>query len=183
MELWDEETGTDIHPIGIYTLPEMELPFDDMGTIMAEIRRVAAAILEHGKFPIVLGGEHSITSPVVAAVAAKYPGLSVLQIDAHADLRDTYMGTRFNHACAMRRVLEHAPLHAGGHPQHVDGRGEGRAERCRRRFSTTSTCARTRTGLPEGRRIAWRHGLHHDRRRWDGPGDHAGHRDTPSRAG
>jgi agmatinase len=109
MELWDEETGTDVHPIGIYTLPEMELPFDDMADMMAEINRVAAAILEHDKFPIVLGGEHSITSPVVAAMAAKFRGLSVLQIDAHADLRDVYMGTRFNHACAMRRVLEHAP--------------------------------------------------------------------------
>jgi len=108
LELWDEETATDVHPIGIYTLPEMELPFDDMADIMAEIRRVVAAILEHDKFPIVLGGEHSITSPVVAAMAAKHPGLCVLQIDAHADLRDTYMGTRFNHACAMRRVLEHA---------------------------------------------------------------------------
>ena len=108
LELWDEETSCDIHPVGIYTLPEMELPFDDMGEIMDEIRRVAAAILEHDKFPIVLGGEHSITSPVVAAVAAKFPGVSVLQIDAHADLRDTYMGTRFNHACAMRRVLEYA---------------------------------------------------------------------------
>jgi agmatinase len=109
LELWDEETGTDVHPIGIYTLPEMELPFDDMADIMAEIRRVTSAILEHDKFPIVLGGEHSITSPVVAAVAAKHPGVSVLQIDAHADLRDSYMGTRFNHACAMRRVLEYAP--------------------------------------------------------------------------
>lgn len=108
LELWDEETNADIHPIGIYTLPEMELPFDDMAEIMAEIRRVTAAILEHDKFPIILGGEHSITSPVVAAMAARYPGLSVLQIDAHADLRDTYMGTRFNHACAMRRVLEYA---------------------------------------------------------------------------
>ena len=108
MELWDEELNTDIHGIGIYTLPEMELPFDDMGELMAEIRRVVAAIVEHDKFPIVLGGEHSITSPVVAAMAAKHPGLSVLQIDAHADLRDCYMGTRYNHACAMRRVLEFA---------------------------------------------------------------------------
>ncbi len=110
LELWDEETNTDIHPIGIFTLPEMELPFDDMKDIMAEIGRVTAAILEHDKFPIVLGGEHSITGPVVGAVAAKYPGVSVLQIDAHADLRDTYMGTPFNHACAMRRALEHAPV-------------------------------------------------------------------------
>jgi len=110
LELWDEETSTDIHPIGIYTLPEMELPFDDMKDIMAEIRRVTAAILEHDKFPIVLGGEHSITGAIVAAVAAKHPDVTVLQIDAHADLRDTYMGTPFNHACAMRRVVEHARL-------------------------------------------------------------------------
>ena len=109
LELWDEETNADIHPIGIHTLPEMELPFDDMKDIMAEIGRVAAEILDHDKFPIVLGGEHSITSPIVGAVAAKHPGVSVLQIDAHADLRDSYMGTRFNHACAMRRVLEYAP--------------------------------------------------------------------------
>jgi len=108
MELWDEELNTDIHGIGIYTLPEMELPFDDMGVLMAEIRRVVAALVEHDKFPVVLGGEHSITSPVVAAMAAKHPGLSVLQIDAHADLRECYMGTRYNHACAMRRVLEFA---------------------------------------------------------------------------
>jgi agmatinase len=110
LELWDEETNSDIHPIGIYTLPEMELPFDDMKDIMAEIRRVAAAILEHDKFPIVLGGEHSITGAVVSAVAATHPGVSVLQIDAHADLRDVYMGTPFNHACAMRRVAEFAPV-------------------------------------------------------------------------
>jgi agmatinase len=108
MELWDDEMNTDIHPIGIHTLPEMELPFDDMADIMAEIRRVVTAVLDHDKFPVVLGGEHSITAPVVAAVATKHSGLSVLQIDAHADLRDTYMGTRFNHACAMRRVLEYA---------------------------------------------------------------------------
>jgi agmatinase len=108
MELWDEEMNTDVHGVGIYTLPEMELPFDDMGELMAEIRRVTAAIVDRGKFPVILGGEHSITAPVVAAVAAKHPNLSVLQIDAHADLRDTYMGTRHNHACAMRRVLEYA---------------------------------------------------------------------------
>jgi agmatinase len=110
LELWDEETNTDIHPIGIYTLPEMELPFDDMADIMNEITRVTAAILDHDKFPVVLGGEHSITGAVVAAVAEKFKGVSVLQIDAHADLRDIYMGTRFSHACAMRRVVECAPV-------------------------------------------------------------------------
>jgi agmatinase len=110
MELWDEETQTDVHSIGICTLPEMEFPFAGMDEVMAEIRRVAAELVNRGKFPVILGGEHSITPPVVAAVAAKHKGLSVLQIDAHADLRDSFMGTPHNHACAMRRTLEHAPV-------------------------------------------------------------------------
>jgi agmatinase len=75
---------------------------------MGEINRVASELVSRGKFPFVLGGEHSITGPIVKAVAEQHAGLSVLQIDAHADLRDSYMGTPHNHACAMRRVLEHA---------------------------------------------------------------------------
>jgi agmatinase len=108
MELWDEETETDVHDIGIVTLPEMEFPFAAMDDILREIRRVTAELVERKKFPFVLGGEHSITAPVVAALAARHAGLSVLQVDAHADLRDTFMGTPHNHACVMRRVLEHA---------------------------------------------------------------------------
>jgi len=108
LEMWDEETGTDVHGVGIFTLPEMELPFGTMEEVMREIRRVAAELVARGKFPVVLGGEHSITAPIVAAVAAKHPGLSVLQLDAHADLRDSFMGTPYSHACAMRRVLEYA---------------------------------------------------------------------------
>jgi agmatinase len=109
MELWDEETGRDVHSIGIFTLPEMEFPFGTLEGVMKEIQRVAAELLGRGKFPFVIGGEHSVTPPIVAAMAATYPGLSVLQIDAHADLRESFMGTPHNHACAMRRVLEHAP--------------------------------------------------------------------------
>jgi agmatinase len=77
---------------------------------MDEIRRVASEVFSRDKFLVTLGGEHSITPPVVAAAAARHRGLHVLQIDAHADLRDTYMGTRHNHACAMRRTLEHASI-------------------------------------------------------------------------
>jgi len=86
----------------------MELPFATMDEVVKEIRRVAAELLNCGKFPLILGGEHSITPAVVAAVAAKHPGLSVLQIDAHADLRESFMGTPHNHACAMRRTLAYA---------------------------------------------------------------------------
>jgi len=108
LEMWDEETGTDVHGVGIFTLPEMELPFGTMEEVVRDIRRVAGELVARGKFPVVLGGEHSITAPIVAAVAAKHPGLSVLQLDAHADLRDSFMGTPYSHACAMRRVLEYA---------------------------------------------------------------------------
>jgi agmatinase len=109
MELWDEETEIDVHSIGVYTLPEMEFPFASMDEVVMEIRRVASELVTRDKFPFILGGEHSITPAVVGAVAAKYPGLSVLQIDAHADLRESFMGTPHNHACAMRRTLEFAP--------------------------------------------------------------------------
>jgi agmatinase len=110
MELWDEEMGVDVHRAGIYTLPEMELPFGELPPLMDEIRRVAGEILQRDKFLVTLGGEHSITPPLVAAAAARHAGVGVLQIDAHADLRDEYMGTRFNHACAIRRALEYAPV-------------------------------------------------------------------------
>ena len=110
MELWDEELGVDVHPVGIFTLPEMELPFGEMDALMEEIERVAYEIIGRDKFLVALGGEHSLTPPIVSAAARKYPSLSVLQIDAHADLREAYMGTRHNHACAMRRALEYATI-------------------------------------------------------------------------
>ena len=108
MELWDEETGTDVHGIGIFTLPEMEFPVASMDDVVLEIRRVVGELVSRDKFPVILGGEHSITPPIVAAMTTKHKSLSVLQIDAHADLRDTFMGTPHNHACAMRRVLDYA---------------------------------------------------------------------------
>src|SRR3954470_14310437 len=67
MEIWDEETQTDVHGIGICTLPEMELPFASMDEIVKEIRRVTGELVARGKFPFILGGEHSITGPAVAA--------------------------------------------------------------------------------------------------------------------
>jgi agmatinase len=110
VELWDEEVGIDVHSRGLFTLPELDVSALDLGDAMAEIRRVGTRLLERGTFLVTLGGEHSITPPLVAAAAERYPGLSVLQIDAHADLRDDYLGERHSHACAMRRTLEAAPL-------------------------------------------------------------------------
>ena len=88
----------------------MELPFGEMAPLIDEIERVAYEVIGRDKFLLTLGGEHSITPPLVSAAARKYSGLSVLQIDAHADMRDAYMGTAHNHACAMRRALEYARI-------------------------------------------------------------------------
>ena len=110
MELWDDELKADIHGVGIFTLPEMELPFGEMAAVVDEIERVAYEVMGRDKFLVTIGGEHSITPPLVSAAARKYPGLSVLQIDAHADMRDSYMGTVHNHACAMRRSLQFATV-------------------------------------------------------------------------
>src|SRR5436305_6233105 len=82
MELWDEETETDVHGIGIYTMPEMEFPFAAIDDVMREIHRVASELVSRGKFPFVLGGEQSITGPIVKAIAEQHAGPSVRQIDA-----------------------------------------------------------------------------------------------------
>jgi agmatinase len=111
VELWDEELGVDVHDRGMFTLPEMDLSgAATMDAAMQQIHDAAGRVLDTGKFLVTLGGEHSITSPIVSAAAARHPGVSVLQIDAHADLRDAYQAQRHSHACAMRRTLDFAPL-------------------------------------------------------------------------
>jgi len=109
VETWDEETQSEVYERGIFTLPEMDLHHADMQRGLAEIKRVTSALAAHDKFIVVLGGEHSISPPVVEAIAARTPNLSVLQIDAHADMRDAYQGSPNSHACAMRRIVEHVP--------------------------------------------------------------------------
>ncbi len=180
MELWDEEIGADIHPIGIFTLPEMELPFGELAPLMDEIRRVAAEILARGKFLVTLGGEHSITPPLVAAAAARHPGLSVLQIDAHADLRDCYMGTPHNHACAMRRSLEYAPITQVG----IRSMSTEEAEVVTSLRTTMFYDHSMRADpywMDRRCREPQRQRLSDDRRRRDGSGDHAGDRDAGAR--
>ena len=87
----------------------MESPFASTDDAFAEMRRVAAWLAGAGKFFVALGGEHALTAPLVAGVADVHQGVTVLQIDAHADLRESYMGDPHSHASAMRRVLEYAP--------------------------------------------------------------------------
>lgn len=105
VELLDEELGAEFVSAGVATLPAVE-PADDPAGQMRRVRRAAQPIVAAGKFLLALGGEHSITVPLVEVCAEKHGPLSVLQVDAHADLRDSYGGSGHSHACVMRRVLE-----------------------------------------------------------------------------
>lgn len=106
LELWDSELSRDVSRLGIATLPELEPDMTGPEATVIRVREAVAGLLKDKKWPLMLGGEHSITPGAVAAVKAKYKNLSVLQIDAHTDLREEYQGTRWSHACAMRRVYE-----------------------------------------------------------------------------
>ncbi|AEF95254.1 agmatinase [Desulfotomaculum nigrificans CO-1-SRB] len=87
-----------------YDAGDISLPFGHVAESLNRIGQVTAHILKDGKFPLVLGGEHLISLPVIEQVAAKYPGLKILHFDAHADLREEYMGQPYSHASVIRRV-------------------------------------------------------------------------------
>jgi len=110
MELYDEELERESYKeIGIHTLPAIDTMDGTLDEVLTELYTAELALLEDGKFPVALGGEHSITPPLVTAAAKKFKDLSVLQIDAHADLRNEYQANPQSHACAMRRVVEVCP--------------------------------------------------------------------------
>jgi agmatinase len=110
MELYDEELELEPYKeIGIHTLPAIDTSDGTLDEVITEIFTAQLGLLEDDKFTVALGGEHSLTPPLVSATAKKFKNLSVLQIDAHADLRDEYQGNPASHACAMRRVVEVCP--------------------------------------------------------------------------
>ncbi len=106
LELYDIELGMNIcDKAPIHTLDELEVDKGDPFRTTELVGRAVKSIVELGKKPVILGGEHSITAGAVSGFSNPKE-LSVLQIDAHADLRDSYEGTKYSHACAMRRVRE-----------------------------------------------------------------------------
>jgi agmatinase len=105
MELYDEETDAEVYKLGLHTLeasPSIEPP----AWMMQSLYERAKKLIASEKFVAMIGGEHSVSAPVIRAHAEAYPNLSVLQIDAHADLRDTYDGTPHSHASIMARVVK-----------------------------------------------------------------------------
>ncbi len=104
VEDYDEELGRESYRAGIATLTPLEPDARGPQAMAERIYKAARKIVRDGKFLIGLGGEHSISAALVRAVHTRHKQLSVLQIDAHADLRDTYQGSPFSHACVMRRI-------------------------------------------------------------------------------
>ncbi len=104
MELYDEETDAEVYKLGIHTLDE-SASVDPPENMMESLYERAKELVATGKFVTMIGGEHSVSAPVIRAHAEAYENISVLQIDAHADLRDTYDGTKHSHASIMARVV------------------------------------------------------------------------------
>lgn len=105
MEFYDIETGTEVYRKGIATLP----PVTEDSTpesMSEEVERRMDTLFDDGKFPVLIGGEHSVSIGAIRSAAKRYPGMSVLQLDAHTDMRDTYEGSPYNHACVMARAKE-----------------------------------------------------------------------------
>ena len=104
VELYDEALGRDSSRAGVATLPPLEPDARGPQAMQQTVFAAARRVVRDRKLLISLGGEHSITAGLVRAVRARHKDLSVLQIDAHADLRDSYQGTPYSHACVMRRI-------------------------------------------------------------------------------
>jgi agmatinase len=110
LEWFDIELKKETYKVGIHTMPELEPAYNSPQTMTERVYQAAASLLDKSKFVVTLGGEHSISLGAIRAHVEKYPGCSVLQLDAHTDLRDEYLGTKYGHACVMRRTQELCPI-------------------------------------------------------------------------
>jgi len=111
LERLDEETCSDWTACGIHTLKPL-CPGGSPEEAMDEIAAAAGDVVSRDKFLLAFGGDHAVTIGTVKAVSEKYPDVGILQVDAHLDLRDTWNGSRFNHGCVMRRIMEDMGLAA-----------------------------------------------------------------------
>ncbi len=105
VESWSTVLESEPFRIGIHGRKPLSMPEDPWQAAL-KVKAAVGEEMETGRRPVTVGGEHSLTVGPVSAALERYPQLSVLQLDAHADLRDEYTGTRFSHACVMRRIAE-----------------------------------------------------------------------------
>ncbi|QPN60571.1 agmatinase [Synechococcus sp. CBW1002] len=109
LETYCPQLDLDLDDLAFADFGALEIPFGAPEPVVAAVRRGTEHLLSLGLRPLMLGGEHSISSGAVGAVAAHQPDLVLVQLDAHADLRHSWLGSQHSHACAMRRCLEVLP--------------------------------------------------------------------------
>ena len=109
IETYCPQLDLDLEDLAFADLGALAIPHGAPEPVLAAVEQATSSVLELGLAPLMLGGEHSISSGAVAAVARRHPALVLVQLDAHADLRQEWLGSRHNHACAMRRCLEVLP--------------------------------------------------------------------------
>lgn len=105
VELYDIETDSEAYRAGI-KVHQIDLDDRSPESMAASVRNAYETIFDGSAFPVALGGEHSVSAGIIEAAAKRYPGLTVVQFDAHADLREQYHGSRYNHACVMARARD-----------------------------------------------------------------------------
>ena len=109
LETYCPQLKRDLEDLHFADLGAVEIPFGNPEPVLLKVKQATEAVLALGLKPLMLGGEHSISSGAVEAVAQRHPDMVLVQLDAHADLRDTWLGARHSHACAMRRCLDILP--------------------------------------------------------------------------
>jgi agmatinase len=109
LETYCPQLDRDLDDIAYADLGALAIPFGAPEPVVERVKTATEAVLDLGLKPLMLGGEHSISSGAVSAVAERHPDLVLVQLDAHADLREEWLGARHSHACAMRRCLEVLP--------------------------------------------------------------------------
>lgn len=110
LELYDLELDREIYKVGIHTLPELRPVLSNPEDMIRRVYDVSKSLIQDDKFVVMLGGEHSLSLGIVQALKEIYQDLCILQLDAHADLRDEYTDTKCSHACVMRRIVELCPI-------------------------------------------------------------------------
>src|SRR4030042_4349729 len=110
LELYDIELDRDIYNVGIHTLPKVQPLLNSPEKMIDRVYHIASELTKQAKFLVMLGGAHSLSLGLVQALRENFHDLCVLQLDAHADLRNEYLGTKYSHACVMRRISELCPI-------------------------------------------------------------------------
>ena len=106
IETYSPYQDRDMLDYSFFDSGDLELPFGNTEKVLSDIKERTEIILNDGKFPFLIGGEHLVTLGSVRAVAKEYPDLYIIHFDAHADLRDNYLGQKLSHACVLRRCHE-----------------------------------------------------------------------------